>query len=138
MDNESAFQLKSQGEAHIFVSIAKADGKVSAKEKLYTPHYAAKSQKVLNFLKMNEGMKQQIRNHINGIFNNSDYHGWTAQQHLDKGVELLKSAKQAGAWGVALTGEKNEEALEKVAELDSFLYKESVFLNEIKKRLREL
>ncbi|MFP4417008.1 MAG: hypothetical protein ACOC4C_02445 [Fibrobacterota bacterium] len=138
MDKQKVIRYRSLGEAHLFVAIAKADGILSESEILRLPHYAAKSQHLFDVLNTNEHVRETIREDVEKLINEAAYAPWSAQQHLDEALAFLKKAKEAGDWGVQLTGAKTEEGLQQIANLDSYTIKESVFFSEMRKRLKEL
>lgn len=138
MDKKEAVKIRSLGEAHLYIAIAKVDGIVTMKERARTPHYAQKSQDVFNVLKINKHVRSNIKKDVNKILSDPKYIKWTAQHHLDCAIAHLKKAKKLGDWGVSLSGHKNEKGLENVALLDGYILKESRFLKKIKEMLKEL
>ena len=138
MDNTRATVLRSLGEAHLYVAVAKADGIISQKEHARAPFYAQKSQNVFDVLKINQKVSRRIKNDVVKILSNPEYTEWSEKQHLDKAISFLKKAKQMGDWGVRLTFHKNENGLMQVAFLDGYILKESKFIKEIEKRLAEI
>ncbi len=138
MDNNKVVHYRSMGEAHLFMSIAKADGLLSESEILRLPYHAVKSQRLFDVLKTNEHVRQTIREDVEKLINEPAYAPWSAQQHLDQAIVFLKKAKEAGDWGVQLTGVKTEESLQEIANLEGYTMKESRFFKELRKRLAEL
>ena len=140
MDNnrKNTQWLRSLVEAHIYVAVAMADGKVTQNEVTYAPYYAEKSQKSFNILKSNQGIQGQIKKDIRSVFRDPEFRNWTAEMHLERALELLAQAKKAGDWAVRLTADKNEIGLEEVAAMDNYYFKESKFLKEVYSRLKAL
>lgn len=138
MNRKQAHEFRTKGEAHLYVAVAKADGIVSMKERARAPYYAQKSQDVFNVLKINKNVRENIKGIVKSVLSDPKYYEWSAEQHLDEAVSLLKMAKEAGDWGAALSVHKNEKGLLEVAFLDGYILKESRFLKEIEKRLKIL
>ena len=138
MDNARASVLRSLGEAHLYVAVAKVDGIISQKEHARAPFYAQKSQEVFDILKINQNVSRRIKTDVKKILSNQEYIDWSEKQHLDKAISFLKRAREMGDWGVKLTFHKNEDGLMQVAFLDGYILKESKFIREIEKRLKEI
>ncbi len=138
MDKNKSTEYRSIGEAHLYVAVAKADGVVSSKERLGAPYYAQKSQNVFNILKINENVSKSIKKYVTELLTSPRYKNWSAEQHLDQGVELLKKAKNAGEHGIGITVHKSKDGLLQVAFLDGYILKESKFIKKIEKRLTDL
>lgn len=138
MDNNRATVFRSLGEAHLYVAVAKADGLLSQKERARAPYYARKSQELFDIIKINRNVRRRIKNDVTKILSDPEYSGWSAREHLDKAISYLKRARQAGDWGVRLTFHKNRDGLMQVAFLDGYILKESKFIKEIEKRLKEI
>ncbi len=138
MNKKQVSELRSLGEAHLYVAVAKIDGIVSMKERARAPYYAQKSQDVFNILKINKNVRKNIKSHVASLLSDQHYQSWSADRHLEEAVSLLKKAKQAGDWGASLTVHKNEKGLLEVAFLDGYILKESRFLKKIERRLREI
>ncbi len=138
MKKQQTAELRSQGEAHLYVAVAKADGVITMNERARAPYYAQKSQDVFNILKINKGVRGSIKKHVQELLANPACVSWSAEKHLDEAVSLLKQAKKAGDWGAGLAVHKNKKGLLKVAFLDGYILKESQFLKEIEKRLLDL
>jgi hypothetical protein len=138
MNKKQVHDLRSKGEAHLYVGVAKADGFISTKEHARAPYYAQKSQDIFNVLRINKNVREHIKEYVRSLLSDPRFRAWTAEQHLDEAVSLLKQAKDAGDWGAALTIHKNEKGLLEVAFLDGYILKESRFLKEIESRLKIL
>ncbi len=130
--------LRSLAEAHLYVAVAKADGIVTIKERARAPYYAQKSQSVFNILQINREVKTRIKKDVQEMLEDKAFYQWSATQHLDKAVALLKEAKKAGDWGATLSIHKNEQGLLQLALVDGYILKESKFIQEIEQRLKEL
>jgi hypothetical protein len=137
MKKNQGKEYRSLGEAHLYIAVAKADGIITVKERVRAPYYAQKSQDVFNILKINKKVKQTIKEHVTMVLSDPIYLSWSADQHLDEAVSLLKKAEKAGDWGVNLSFHKNEEGLMEVAFLDGYIYKESKFIKKMEKRLSD-
>lgn len=135
MSRAEAGKLRSRGEAHLYVAVAKADGIVSEMERVRAPYYAFKSQDVLDVLEINQATRSRIKQDINHLLTARSFAAWSAEQHLDAAVDLLDQAGKAGDWGAQLTVHRTEHGLERVALLDGYILKESKFLRRIKHRL---
>lgn len=138
MDNNKTVELQSVGEAHLYVAVAKADGVISDLERIRIPYYAQKSQKQFNVMKINDKINKTIKHHIASIISSAKYSSWSADQHLDEAVNLLKKAKKTGNWGVSLSIHKNENGLLQVALLDGYIVKESRFLKKVERLLNQI
>lgn len=138
MDRDEAVRYRSRGEAHLYVAVAKADGKISEKERAWAPYHARKSQLVMDVLKLNSLVRERIGTDVKEILSDQAFTGWTAERHLQEAVEYLRKAKECGDWAVELAGAKNEAELLELAHIDSYVFKESRFLRTIRDRLREL
>lgn len=137
-DKRASEDLRSRGEAHLYVAVAKSDGIVSGAERQGASYHAGKSQDLFDVMKINRSVKRTIKENVNKILNDKNYAGWTATRHLDEAVENLKKAGGMGDWGVRLSAAKNEKGLTELALLDGYTIKESGFLKEIFRRLDEL
>lgn len=137
MDKENVFHYRSMGEAHLFIAIAKADGVLSKSEILRLPYHAVKSQHLFDVLKTNEHVRETIRDDVEKLINEPAYAPWSAERHLDEAIQFLKKAKEAGDWGVQLTGAKTQEGLQQIANLEGYTIKESRFFRELRRRLAE-
>ena len=138
MDRNEAVRYRSRGEAHLYVAVAKSDGKISEEERARAPYHARKSQLVMDVLKLNSLIRERIGTDVKEILSDSAYTGWSAERHLKESVDCLKKAKESGDWAVELVGDKNEKELLELAHIDSYVFKESRFLRAIRDRLREL
>jgi hypothetical protein len=138
MDRNEAVRHRSRGEAHLYVAVAKADGKISEEERARAPYHARKSQLVMDVLKLNSLIRERIGTDVREILSDPKFDGWTAQRHLQEAIECLKRAKESGDWAVELVGDKNEAELLELAHIDSYVFKESRFLRTIRDRVREL
>ena len=138
MNRKHTAHHRSLGEAHLYVAVAKADGLVSEIERRAAGHWAKKSQQLLDIFGTNQSVSNRIKDDVEGILADAQYHSWSAAQHLDKAVELLAKARDLGDWSAKLSGSRNEDGLLSLAQLDGYVIKESNFLREIKRRLSSL
>lgn len=127
--------LQAEGEAHIYVAIIKADGRVTEEERAFAPFYAVKSQELFNVMDINAEIKKMIKPAIQRIVASSEFDSWDEYKHLEKGIELLKASKSPT---LELVDPKNEHGFLSVAKLNGYLYKESLFLKKIREELAKL
>ena len=136
---QSAVELQSRAEAHLYVAIAKADGILSKKERAVIGIYAAHAQKLYDVLAINSDIAKQVQKAIKKIVSDDQYRGWNTDDHLEEAVSLLKQARDHGNWSVALASLKHERGLLQVAMLDEYVFAESAAIKKILRRLeREL
>ncbi|MBD3390986.1 MAG: hypothetical protein GF418_02960 [Chitinivibrionales bacterium] len=138
MNKQKAARYRSIGEAHLYVAVAKADGIISRLERERAGWRAKKSQEVLDILGVNSRVEETIRADVERLLAAPEFESWTADQHLDQAVDLLKQATKLGDWGAPLSAAKHEQGLLSVARLDGYVFKESKFLREIERRLASL
>jgi hypothetical protein len=133
-----ADRLRSLGEAHLYVAVAKADGRVSASERIALSHLSRKSQKRYNILGANRGVEERIGQDIAAILSDQSMARWPAEKHVEEGLEHLRRAARSGAASVELTAHKIEEELFALAHKDGYDMRESRFVRSILSRLEEL
>jgi hypothetical protein len=131
-------RLRSLGEAHCFVAIVKADGEVTRRERARAGYHASRSQRKFSLFKDNEELARAVVDDISSILKDPAYSGWSADQHLDEAVTVLKRACEAGSRGVDITADKLEAELFELAYLDGYDFRESSFVKTAVSRLREL
>ncbi len=122
-------------EAHLYVGIAKADGVVSKDEYGQIPYYAAKSQRFFDMMKMNKATADRIGPKIREILSDKEMQKLSADEHLDRAEELLKTARAKGFWQAQVTVQKNEEGFLSAAKIGGYEMKESRFIEKIVARL---
>ena len=137
MPQEGLPQL-SLGEAHCYVAIVKADGRVSRGERARAPYHARKSQKRFGLFKHDTSLAESVGTDVGRLLNDPDFESWSADQHLDEGVSLLRRAAAAGSRGIGITADKLESGLFELAYLDGYDIRESTFVKKALGRLREL
>ncbi|MBD3322486.1 MAG: hypothetical protein GF350_15395 [Chitinivibrionales bacterium] len=138
MDKRHAAELRSRGIAHLYIGVAKADGVISPQERIRAPYFARKSQEIMDVFRMNAQVRELLKGSLADILGDLRFDGWSASEHLDEAVDLLKKAKAAGDWSTSLSAARNEQGLESLALLGGYVFKESKFLKEIRNRLKEL
>ena len=138
MDSHDAHKLTTRGEAHLYAAIAKADGIVSRQEILKAPGLARAGRKVLDILGVNKTAGEDVAAEVRSVLEDPALASWSAREHLDEAIGLLKEAAKHGAWFTELVVHKHEEGLRQTALLDGYVMKESTMLKEIKRRLSEL
>lgn len=127
---------QSLGEAHLYVAVAKADGKVSKNEYLLTGFHAQQSQENYDIFKINKKLAERIKGDTHHLLHDPSFKGWSADQHLDAAILHLKKARDLGNWTVSFVALKHEERLLDVALLDNYVYTESQFVKKVVARLQ--
>jgi hypothetical protein len=135
---QSGLSQLSLGEAHCYVAVVKADGRVTSGERARAPYHAKKSQKRFGLFKRNAELAERVGGDVTRLLGDSSYQDWTADQHLDEGVSLLREAARAGSRGVDISADKLESGLFELAYLDGYDIRESTFVKKALGRLREL
>jgi hypothetical protein len=130
--------IRSLGEAHCYVAVVKADGLTTTHEKARAPFHARRSQRQFDLLRSNERIAETVGADVRAILNGPPYADWTAEQHLDEGLRLLREALAGGARAVPMTAAKLQEDLHALAYLDGYDLNESRFVQRVVQRLREL
>jgi len=129
-EEKNAHALRSKGEAHLYIAVAKADGQVSRMEKIRAPFFARKSQKHYNMFDVNKEVLARIGNDVTSLLADPVCNSWDAHRHVTEAVEILKRVKRSGIIGVDVTAEKIEKELFELAYLDGYNMKESRFVKE--------
>lgn len=137
MEDRDSQHLRSLAEAHLFVAVAKADDRVSAKEILTAVYKAKKSQKKFNWLNANASIVEYIRDDIYKILNDFDYISWNSNHHVEEAIRILKKIKKSKNWTIKLTADKLEYGLVELASVDGYNITESILIKDILKRLRD-
>ncbi len=125
-------------EAHLFVGIAKADGVISKKEFAHVPYYAEKSQRFFDMMNMNNKTADRIGGEIRAIMGSAETRDWTAYDHLDKAIELIKECRDKGLWQTQVVFTKNEKGFTDCAKIDGYVVKEANYIKAMEERLKEL
>ncbi len=125
-------------EAHLYVGVAKADGIISQDEFAQIPYYAKKSQRFYDVMRMNKETARLIGGQIREIMLLSEYADWSADDHLDEAVTLLKRACSEGAWHARVSFQKNESGFLESAKIDGYLVKEAQFIKRMQEKLEQL
>jgi hypothetical protein len=136
--SEDGLSQLSLGEAHCYVAIAKADGRVTRQERARAPYHARESQKRFGLFRRDTDLAQKVGGDVTLLLNAPEYRDWTADQHLDEGVALLRRAAALGSRGVDISADKLESGLFELAYLDGYDIRESAFVKKAVERLREL
>ncbi len=136
MNRSKAIALHTEGVAHLYVGIAKVDGEVTQAERTGAPFYAQKAQRIMDVMGLGKDIQAKIREAINSAY--LRHRDWSPEQHLDEAISLISQAKDAGDWSTELIAARNADSLERVARIDGYIYKESKYLQEIRKRLKEI
>lgn len=134
--DKDALELRSLGEAHLYLAVAKADGSVSTLERVRAPYLAGESQKHYNLFGINKALAAQIKRDTAQLFADEHFMGWNALMHIDEGLRLLHQAREAGAQGLDLTAVKLEQELRELAYLDGYDMRESRFMSALLERLQ--
>ena len=135
---EEIVRLRVLGEAHLYVGMAKADGKITTEERADINYYARKCEGLIDLLGIGEMIRKKITGAVKEILSDPKNSDWGAYDHLDESINLLKEAKKIGDHSVHLIVHKHEQGLSQVAASDSYLYVESSFLREVKTRFLKL
>lgn len=138
MNKHRAMQLRSKGEAHLYVAVAKADGEVSRNERIRAPYFAGKSQRRFGMLKVNRRLGEMVKADVRAILDDRSTAEWPAERHLEEGLMLLRRAKESGSLGLSLTGHRIEKELHDLAYMDGYDMRESRFVTKVIQALREL
>lgn len=136
MNRQKAVSLHTEGIAHLYVGIAKVDGEISDAERNAAPFYAQKAQRIMDVMGLGPDIQKKIRATIDSV--RIRYRDTTPAEHLDLAVSLISQAKDAGDWSTELIAARNADSLERVAQIDGYIYKESKYLSEIRSRLKEI
>ncbi len=116
----------------------KADGHVSRRERIRSPHHARRSHMRLSVFGANKRLARMVGEDITAILGDAAYEPWDAERHLDEGIGLLRRAAKAGSRGVDIAADKLEAELYELAYLDGYDFRESRFVKRTVERLREL
>ena len=130
--------IKSMGEAHLYLAVAKADNQLSNLEKARAPYLAGKALNKINLLKKNADLAGRLKDDINYLFTEGKYSSWDADAHLEAGVRLLKEARKLGDYTVKLTAHKHLDQLKALALLDEYDFQESSFIKKMTLELNKL
>jgi hypothetical protein len=138
MVKDKIIEYRSKGEAHLYVAVAKSDGVVTTKEKARAPSIAFKCKSLFDAMNLHSEVKEQLFKYTKDIFENNSFRSWSADDHLNEAIKLLKQAKESGDLSVCHVAEKCESTLQDLAVIDGYLLKESKFLKKIKLLLSSL
>jgi len=138
LNRKKIIELRSEGEAHLFAAIAKADKTVSETEMARAPYLAERCRSVMDVLNIDNGIKDNVGIKVKNIFKDDTFLSWSARMHLDRALQIFHEAKDQGDFGIDTICDRVETCLEKLAFLDGYSYSESSFLKEIIKQLKLL
>ncbi|MBL6989331.1 MAG: hypothetical protein ISR65_06120 [Bacteriovoracaceae bacterium] len=138
MDKQTIITCRSQGEAHLYVAVAKVDNKISTEEVANAYHYSRKCSSIIDLLKLDPDIKNTIAGDIKSILNDSKFQNWDSNNHLEEALRLFKKAKELGNYDINLIVEKHKIGLSILAQVDGYLYKESTFIKQMNELLGKL
>jgi hypothetical protein len=138
MSKEKIIQLRSEGEAHLYIAITKIDGIVTNQEKVSAFFYSKNAISLIDLLGIDPIIKNNIVNNIKSILNDKNTELWDFNHHLEKSLELFKESKSLGDHNIHLIFDKHIEGLSRVAEVDNYLYIESKVLAKLKETFKNL
>jgi len=131
-------ELRSLGEAHCYLAVIKADGTVSGEERARAPLHARRAHTKYNMFGGSSHVAARASRDVRQMLSDPAYTAWEANQHLDKGIELLRRAAKAGSRGIDISADRLEAELYEVAYLDGYNLRESRYVKKVLGRLREL
>jgi hypothetical protein len=131
-------RLRSRGEAHCYVAVAKADGTVTAHERGRAPYHARRGQAGLDVMRANATLAETVGRDVASILQDPAYANWDAERHVKEGLERLREAAAAGAPAIETTADKIEAEIRELAYLDGYDLQESRFVQSLLDRLRAL
>jgi len=138
MDKKKIITLRTLAEAHLYVAVTKIDNHVSPREQSVAMYYAQKCNGLMDIMNIDLAIREKIVEQIKDLFNNSVYLSWSADNHLDEACNLFSQAQNLGDYTIKSVIDKHKSGLLKLAQVDNYLYKESLFLNKIQEALSKV